>query len=254
MSKKINRVGEQNYNNFGSLMIIINYNSNINIDVYFPDYNWIKYQTDYNSFKKGNIRCPYEPRVYEKGYMGEGQYKSSKDGEKTEQYLTWKNMLSRCYDEKRYIYNPSYEGCVVSEEWLNYQNFAYWYDENYYSVYNETISLDKDILYKGNRIYSPETCIFVPQRINNLLIKSDCLRGELPVGVCNYKNNQFISYCSDGYGKTIGIGIYNTIEDAFQAYKDYKEKLIKKIADEYKNLIPNKLYLALYNYQVEIWD
>ena len=121
-------------------------------------------------------------------------------------------------------------------------------------VYNETMSLDKDILFKGNRIYSPETCIFVPQKINNLLVKSDKLRGDLPIGVCNYKNDKFISYCSDGYGNCVCLGIFETALEAFQSYKKYKETVIKLIADEYKNMIPCELYNSLQNYQVEIND
>lgn len=254
MAKKIDRTGEKSYNKFGSLMVIYNYTSNSNIDVYFPDYNWIKYKIDYNSFKKGSIKCPYEPRVYGKGYMGEGVYKSSEGGKHTKIYLTWKNMLNRCYSDQVQLYNPTYEDCLVADEWLNFQNFAQWYVENYYEVYNETMSLDKDILFKGNRIYSPETCIFVPQKINNLLVKSDKLRGDLPIGVCNYKNNKFISYCSDGYGNCVCLGIFETALEAFQSYKKYKETIIKSIADEYKNMIPCELYNSLQNYQVEIND
>lgn len=254
MSKKINRTGETTYNKFGSLMVINNYISNSNINVYFPEYDWMKFKASYDSFKKGSIKCPYEPRVYGVGYIGEGIYRSSEGGTHTKIYLTWKNMLNRCYSNKTHLNSPTYEDCFVVDEWLNFQNFAQWYEENYYEVYNENMALDKDILYKGNRIYSPETCVFVPQKINNLLVKSNNLRGELPIGVCNYNDDKFISYCSDGNGNCVCLGIFETSLEAFQSYKIYKESIIKMIADEYKNMIPYNLYMSLQEYQVEIHD
>lgn len=119
--------------------------------------------------------------------------------------------------------------------------------------------LDKDILIKNNKIYSPNTCIFVPQRINNLFTKTNKNRGNLPIGVSYYLNyNQYTATCSiikenerKGH-KTLGY--FNTIEEAFNAYKNFKEKYIKQIANEYKDYIPIKLYNALLNYQVEITD
>ena len=111
------------------------------------------------------------------------------------------------------------------------------------------------LLIKGNNIYSPETCIFVPQTINNLIIKRDNDRGELPIGVWyDSSRNKFKAYCCNGKGKVITIGRYQTVEEAFNAYKLYKENVIKSIADEYINYIPYMLYEALYNYNVDIDD
>jgi hypothetical protein len=115
--------------------------------------------------------------------------------------------------------------------------------------------LDKDILYKGNKVYSPETCVFVPERINILFVKSDKIRGEYPIGVTWRKDRgRFSSRCCDAHGTYKPLGCYDTVEGAFNAYKTFKEKVIKQVADEYKHLIPNKLYQAMYNYQVEIND
>jgi hypothetical protein len=115
--------------------------------------------------------------------------------------------------------------------------------------------LDKDILIKGNKKYSPENCIFVPQRINYLFTKRDSRRGKYPIGV-HYSNRdeKFVSQCMDGKGNKKGLGHYDTPLEAFQAYKVYKEKLIKQTAEEYKNKIPIELYNALINYIVEITD
>ena len=256
MSKKFtDKTGEENYNKFGSKMIITRGNKSTDIDIYFPEYNWTFYHNRYRNFKNGNVKCPYEPRFFSKGYLGEGKYKIKENGKFTKCYLKWSSMLKRCYDKKYHIRRPTYKDCTVCDEWLCFQNFAEWFYDNYYECDNEIMCLDKDILVKGNKIYSPNTCIFVPQRINILFVKSDKVRGDYPIGVYYYKpTNKFKSQCNNGYKNRINLGYYDTPEEAFQIYKVYKENLIKQIADEYKNLIPQKLYQTMINYKVEIND
>lgn len=183
MTKKIDRTGEEKTNNFGSKMIISDYRNYDDIDVYFEKYNWISKNKKYSDFKKGNIKCVYEPRTYEVGYLGEGRYKVSEKGKSTKYHVIWKDMLRRAYDPKFIEKYPTYTGCEVYSPWHNFQVFGEWLDENYYKIENEVMCLDKDILCKGNKIYSPETCIFVPNRINVLFVKSDGSRGDLPIGV-----------------------------------------------------------------------
>lgn len=253
--KKIDRTGEVSYNKFGSKIIIINYRNSNDIDVYFPEYNWTKTNIDYGRFKRGSVPCVYEPRTFGVGYLGEGKYKASENGKKTKCYNIWKDMIRRCYgNEKYYDKYPSYEKCTICEEWHNFQNFAEWYEENYYKIEGETMCLDKDILYKGNKIYSPKTCIFVPQRINTLFIKRELYRGDLPLGVdFDNRNCKFrATYRVDKVKKHLGY--YSTPQEAFQSYKKVKEKDIKQIAEEYKDKIPEKLYNAMITYEVEIDD
>lgn len=250
-----NRTGEINYNNFGSKMIIKEYRKYSDVDIYFPKYNWTAESVQYNKFKSGEIKCPYEPRVYNHGYLGEGKYNYK---EHKRHYTTWKNMLKRCYDPKFHKNNSSYIKCEVFKDWLNFQNFAKWYDDNFYQLENEVMHLDKDILYKHNKIYSPKTCIFAPQNINILFIKSEKSRGDAPIGVYWDKiKNVFIAkgtIFKNGKSKTVHLGRYNNSNDAFQSYKNFKENHLKEIANLYKDRIPQKLYNALINYKVEITD
>ena len=118
--------------------------------------------------------------------------------------------------------------------------------------------LDKDILFHGNKIYSPETCLIVPERINKLFTKSTKSRGEYPIGV-RERRNRLIAYCSiteNNKTKQVNLGRFplHQVEEAFLTYKRFKENYIKQVADEYKNSIPDKVYQALYNYEVEITD
>jgi hypothetical protein len=251
---KKDRTGEKNYNNFGSLMIISKYISSKNIDIYFPDYNWTFNNANYSNFIKGNIICPYERRIYDVGYMGEGNHCIYINGFRNIIYDVWHDMLRRCYDDKSILYNPTYGDCYVCDEWLNFQNFADWYELNYYDC-DETLHLDKDILFKGNKIYSPETCVFVPARINSLFTKRQNDRGALPIGLSYYgSKNKIRVRCQDKECLNINIGVFDNITDAFQAYKDFKENVIKEVADEYQSIIPNILYEAMYRYEVEIID
>ena len=256
--KVIDRIGEKCYNKFGSKMIIKEYRKAIDIDVYFLEYDWTAKNKQYNDFKNGNIKCPYEPRVYGKGYLGEGKYKVRENGKYTDKYEIYNNMLQRCYDPKLHKRNPTYEGCKVENYLLNFQNAAEWIEKNYYEVPGERMCLDKDILYKGNKIYSRDTCIFVPQRINSLFVKRDNDRGDCPIGVYLNSSGSYQACCKNGYGKQVYLGSYPTKEEAFQVYKNYKEKLIKEVIDSYKGKIPephySRLREAMYNYEVEIDD
>lgn len=255
---KIDRTGERGINNFGSEMVIIEYRKAIDIDVYFPEYDWTAKNKRYGDFKNGKIKCPYERRYFGVGYIGEGKYNTRENGKLTRVYTTWTGMLQRCYDEKYHKKYPTYIDCEVDEEWLNFQNFGKWYEENYYTVEGEKMCLDKDILIKHNKIYSPENCIFVPHSINALFIKRDKLRGESVIGTTPFKGKYRV-YCNlinpeNGKSKQEYLGYYDTQQKGFEIYKYYKEKNIKEVANYYKERIPQKLYDGLYNYVVEITD
>ena len=259
MSGKIDRIGEVGYNNFGSKMIIIEYRKYTDIDVYFPEYDWTFKGALCQSFKKGSIRCPYEPRVLNKGYLGEGKYKVSENRKITKVYDTWNSMLQRCYDEKHHKKEPTYKYCEVCNEWLNFQECSQWFDDNYYEIKGERTELDKDILVKHNKIYSPDTCVFVPKTINSLFTKNNKARGNSPIGTSLRKNGKYVSQCQifnpkTGKSKYECLGVYDTQEKAFEVYKYYKEKNIKEVADYYFGRIPIELYDALYRYEVEITD
>lgn len=254
--RKIDRAGEIGYNNQGLKMIIIEYKNKRNIDIQFEDGTIIK-NREYKSFKLGNIKNPYFPQIYNIGFIGKGKYKPSENRKDTEEYTHWVNILKRCYDEKTYIKRPNYKDCIVCEEWYNFQNFAEWYNNNKWDD-NIKFQVDKDIIYKNNKIYSPKTCVLVDNVINCLFTKRQNDRGKYPIGVYyNKEKKRFVSQCSINTGIPKHLGYYDTPEEAFLAYKEFKESYIKKVADEYKSKypqFPQRLYDAMYSYQVEITD
>lgn len=251
MPKIINRVGEYGYTKLGSKMIITDYKDAHNMSVYFPEYSWTVTNAQYSHFKRGSIKCPYEPSVYGIGYLGEGKYKTWENGRKTSAYVKWHNMLERCYDYKKQLKCPKYIGCHVYKPWLNFQNYAQWHYLNYYKLEYEEVHLDKDILVKGNQLYSPKTCCFVPKTIN--LLFSMNYQGNLPIGVSKFDNKYRVA-CCDGSGKIISLGLHDDPIIAFEKYKKYKEYTIKKIADKYKHIISKEVYKSMYNYEINIMD
>ena len=253
MGKKIDRTGEINISNEGYEMKIIKYFNWENVIVEFQDKNKIRVTCRYNDFKKGSIKNPYHTSICKKGYLGVGKYSYKTH---SQIYKEWNSMLHRCYDNDVHKIHSTYTDCTVCEEWLNFQNFAKWYEENYYEIEGETMCLDKDILIKGNKVYSPSTCIFVPNKINALFTKSDKARGKYPIGVSFHKKyNKLIVRCNiNNKTKHLGMLELNQVNEAFLIYKNFKENYIKQVADEYKDLIPIKLYDAMYKYEVEITD
>ena len=253
---KNERLGEENYNTNGTLMKIIKYNNALDIMVEFQDKYKFKINATYRWFKEGLIKNPYDRNTYGIGYLGEGKY-NKKDYKKI--YNTWTDMLRRCYEPYFINKNLAYINCFVCDEWHNFQNFAEWYEGDYYEVNNQRMCLDKDILVKGNKIYSPSTCLIVPQVINQLFVKTR-IKNDLPIGVGLFDNkktgkNYLVARCSvNGRPKSLGYFSLDNQIEAFNCYKQFKENYIKQVADEYKNLIPKKLYDAMYKYEIEIND
>lgn len=247
-----NRINEAKINNQGVKMWIIEYRSATDIDIEFED-GFKAYNKLYSEFKKGSIKSKYFPELYGVGYTGD---ESSRDenGKIHRSYSVWVNIMTRCYNDKYKETRPTYKDVTMCKEWHNYSNFKKWYDENYYEIEGERTEVDKDILVKGNKIYSPDTCVFIPQTLNSLFTKRNSKRGNLPIGVTKRKDlsKYTATYSINGKNKTF-FG-FNTPEEAFLKYKECKENHIKQIADAYKDRIPSKLYEAMYKWEVEIDD
>jgi len=239
-----NKKGEKYTTNEGYEIEIIEYFNNTNCTIQFEDGLQIK-DRQYDSIIKGRIKNPYHKSVLNIGFVGIGVY-SSKTHIKI--HNTWNSMLKRCYYERYQEKQPTYKGCSVDECWHNFQNFAKWYEENY----KEGFQLDKDILVKGNKIYSPKTCCFVPSVINSVFTFRQNYRGKYPIGVSKSGNKYRAEVNINN--KHFSLGIFDTIEEAFYAYKVAKEEYIKELAEKYKNKITKPTYIALINYIVEITD
>lgn len=241
----MSKLGEVRNNSKGTPMKIIVYRSNNDIDIEFlDDFHYVKEHQTYSNFSRGVIKNPYDRTLYGVGYLGVGKYKARQNANKMETaYQTWKSMIERCYHNDGIF--PSYYGkCEICEEWHNYQTFAEWFEKNRYEC-SGRLHIDKDILHPNCNLYSPENCLLVPQRINMLFMNRQNDKG-LPNG---------IEKCANGYSAKYNgkeLGVYKTLDEAFSVYANYKEKVIKEIANEYRNVISQKVYEALYAYKVDI--
>lgn len=261
---KLSKVGESNVNFQGCPMKISEYNKRDDIIVEFQDKYRAKVHTEYGHFKRGQVKNPYYPSVFDVGFIGT-KYPCYKkiNGKSTQlkEYNTWTGVLERCYDAKYKIKHPTYKDVTCCEEWLNYENFYEWLhsQDNFDKWLNGKLwAIDKDILVKGNKVYSPDTCCLVPQVVNTLFVtNSKNKKSNLPIGVRKHIN-KFRVTCNTLYdNKNKHVGMYETSDDAFYfGYKPFKENIIKQVAkEEYDNgNITERCYKAMMNYEVEITD
>ena len=234
--------------NEGYVYTVTEYVNAYNCTIMFDDkYKTTLYNLQYNHVRSGQIRNPNHTSIQGVCKIGQGKY-TCKNSKKA--YTTWMNMIRRCINEQHKSNYINYKDVTLCDEWHNFQNFAEWHEENYNPETMQGWALDKDILVKNNKIYSPETCCFVPPEINSLLVKRLSKRGEYCIGVNFHKHaKKFQANMNKKY-----LGSFNTEIDAFNCYKLHKEKDIKEVADKWRDQISPKVYQALYNYQVEITD
>lgn len=172
------------------------------------------------------------------------------DLSKTKLREIYNNMNQRCYYKKYHDRSPQYIGCQICPEWLENKNKFYeWVQENYYTITNKQLDLDKDILIKGNKMYSPDTCIFAPHEINTIFENIT----RMPIYQKKSKTYKMNIWIDD---HDITLGYYGTAEEAKLEYIKHKEAQILSKADLYKNVIPDKLYKAMINWKIELsdWD
>lgn len=140
-------------------------------------------------------------------------------------YLKWKDMLMRCYSEKYLAKNPSYRGCTVCEEWLTFSNFKSWMEQQDW----EGKELDKDLLLKGNKLYSPSTCIFIDQVLNTFLVNQRNGKGLLGAS-WHQRDKVYGSNISNPFtGCTEFLGNFKTEQEAHTAWCFRKKQLIEQL-------------------------
>ena len=231
---------------------IVKYNDSDNVEIRFVNTG---YETTVRltNIRNGNVKDPYLPSVYGIGISGT-KYPITINGTLTKEYTLWQSMLRRCYSDICKNKRPTYEGCQVSENFKSYEYFYEWC-QSQVGFGNEGWHLDKDLLIKGNKFYSESTCVFIPSEINTVLVKSDKIRGEYPIGV-HWSNTSkaFVAMVKKNKGKREYLGLFTTELEAYNAYKEAKESFVKEQAEKRKDEIDLRAYEALMSYEVEITD
>ena len=231
---------------------VLKYNSAKDVEIQFMKTGF-ETVAQLGHIKNGNVRDPYLPSVCGVGVTGT-KYPTTINGVHTKEYKLWTGMLERCYNDAYKKQRPTYEGCEVSDNFKYYEYFYEWCHSQI-GFGNEGWHLDKDLLVKGNKVYSEKTCVFIPNEINLLLTKRTTSRGEYLIGVywCNTKK-AFISQVSRNKGKQECLGSFKTELEAFNTYKTAKEAFVKEQANKWKGKVDPRAYEALTNYTVDIND
>ena len=231
---------------------IVKYNDSYNVEIQFLKTGFGTVAT-LGNIRNGKVKDPYSPSVCGVGIVGT-KYVYKINGVQTKEYVLWKHMLQRCYSDDFKKERPTYEGCQVSENFKSYEYFYEWCHEQV-GFGNEGFQLDKDLLVKGNKVYSEDSCVFLPSEINMVLVKHTPSRGKHPIGVSWYsKSKTFMAQVNKNKGKPENLGYFKTEIEAYNAYKTAKESFIKEQANKWKDNIDIRAHDALMNYQVEITD
>ena len=237
--------------NFGNL-IIIKYVSSREVYAKFVDSGY-EIKTTMQHIRKGNNIDRFQPTLLGVGIVGNS---STIDffGKRLKEYQVWKGVLERCFSEKYRDKKPTYKDCTVSDNFKYFPYFKEWCNKQ---IGFDQVGwhLDKDILSKGNKVYSEDTCCFVPQEVNSLLVNRKGGRGNTLIGVSYHKRSKkFVVKLSTGKGVQSNLGSFDTEVEAFKVYKQAKEKHIKEVANKWKGQIDGRVYEALIKYEVEIND
>jgi len=233
--------------NNGGSVTVIEYRDGLNIKVRNNDNFGHESNTCKRSLLTGSIKNPYKPSVHGYGFIGVGKYKVRSGGEKTPAYKSWSCLLERAYSAKLHHKYPTYINASVSECWHNYQNFAAWF----YGQPNSErrgFSLDKDLIVGGNKVYGPDTCSFVPNSINMLLVNCSAQKGLMPIGV-SVSGSGFQARVAIN-GRQKDFGSYATPEEAYEAYRKAKESRVRSLAEEWRRDLDPRVYGYLKGWKV----
>lgn len=159
-------------------------------------------------------------------------------------YRIWVGMFKRCYSKNFQEKYPTYIGCTVCDGWVYFSAFKDWMMKQDYKGKH----LDKDLMIQGNKVYSPSTCLFVSQKINNLLKPNNSIRGRYKLGVSfSVSAKRLQADCKNGNGSPVHLGYFYNEDDAHLAYCNYKYELIASIAATQED----PLRTALLNYKIK---
>jgi len=222
-------------NTRGTEFVVKDYYFSNKVIIKFLDEFGFERFTNVDGIKKGLVKNPYDKVHSGVGYLGEGIHNSS-----SPHYAKWAAMISRCYNKeiqsKRY---PSYLGCSVDSIWHNFQNYCEWSSNN--EFYNKGWHLDKDLIVLGNKVYSPETCCFIPPEINSCLI--NCLDEFSGV---NFDKSRGLYLVRASLNKKVkNLGRFDSEQEALIVYRKYKQMHLNDLSEKYEGLVDKRVLKTL---------
>ena len=235
---------------------VLKYNNAKDIEIRFLKTGYETSAT-LGNIRNGSVKDRYSTSVFGVGVLGV-KYPTKINGVITKEYVLWQSMLQRCYSDAYKKKYQTYEGCEVSDKFKSFEYFYEWchsqigFDND---GNGNPFQLDKDLLIKGNKVYSEDSCVFLPQEINSLLVKCTASRGKHLIGVSwNNASKAFVAMVRKNKRKSEHLGYFKTELEAYNAYKQAKESFVKEQANNWKSQIDPRAYQALMNYKVDIDD
>lgn len=241
-------INKEYTNNAGDKFKVIRIYSDNTADIEFTDENRYTYLTDLTCVRRGQTKNPYRVATLGVGFIGDGPFRSHYTTGSTIEYVTWLNILAACYDPYFINNKPRTMNHIICDEWKNFQVFAKWlvglgyYDTGVYTI-NQTL------LGRGSLVYSPDTVCYIPICLrNHLVTKWNQGTGKYPQGVKSYSNQGRFSAIMNAKGY-VRIGVFDTVEEAAQAYKNAKEAYVKEVANLHQHELEPRVYEALMNWE-----
>jgi len=241
------KVGQVYINRQGSQIKVIEYENSTKILVEIGKTKYQQYVHAGNLISL-NVHDNFAPSLAGRGIFGDAVVDV-----KSQVYTSWAGMFKRCYtfyeDKPRARIN--YEGCEVHENFVYLPDYIDWYNKQ---LVEPKWHLDKDLLVKGNKVYSPETCVFLPRALNTFLTLRGNDRGPYPLGVTYHDRlGKYEASCNRD-GKSVYLGLHLDPLSAFEAYKNEKEAYAKDLAKRWKGRIDPRACEALMNFEISIED
>lgn len=222
MSRCLTSVGTIHTTKHSGKLVVTEVVDGKTVNVRFTETGTIK-TTPRQSVLQGSVKDPLFPNVEGVGFLGVGPYKTRYNGKITKAYSVWRSMMNRCYGDGGCNTHKAYFDCSVHPDWHNFQEFAMWFENNHI----EGFELDKDLIFQGNRLYNPYTCVFLHKVVNGFLASCKGSRGKYPIG-CSY-NKEHGLFESSGHdpinNKKKRLGYFKTPEECNSAWIKYKKQM-----------------------------
>ena len=230
-------------------LVVIKYINSRNTLVKFIDTGY-ECLADMGNIKRGEVKDKLLPSVQGVGILGDEPVREN--DQLLKEYKLWQDMLKRCYNNKFHDTRPTYKGCSVSNNFRYYPYFKEWCNKQI-GFDQDGFDLDKDILSRGTKVYSEDTCCFVPKEINNSFTVITNKKSNYYVGVSYHKKfGKFYSRLNK-FGKQTSLGYFDTELEAFHAYKHAKEAYAKELAEKWKEQIDLRVYDTLMKYKIDLY-
>ena len=142
-------------------------------------------------------------------------------------YKYWQAMFGRCYNQATQNNQPTYKGCTVHEDWHLYSKFKDWVlTQDWVGKH-----LDKDILIEGNKIYSPDTCVFVNKLTNSFIINPSRYKGVRKTGVTQV-DSKYVAFCNDPFKRYKDyLGTFKMEDEAHEAWRSKKLEYAHEVVE-----------------------